>query len=415
MRILQLSTHSTLAPRHGGQFRSHHIGRCLELAGFAVSRIAVCWRTEHDLDDAREPIIDVRQTNYWSSATYQAALAWGPYFADYYGAFAVADTPHLKNELYEKIAVAKPDVILLEHPWTWLLVKTLPDVTSGAVRVVYSSQNVEALLKRRIARAAGLTVPEDLLAAVEAFERGLVTSAWATVACTPTDAEIFSSWGAARVVVANNGAVRKRRDNLLRALPPPLSPEIRFALVVGSSHPPNVSGFFKFLAPGLWRLRPHERIVIAGSMCDSINARISASPLRHYQDRRLVSLGFVDELVLDALLANASAILLPVEYGGGSNVKTAEALSTGRPVIATRSAFRGFAEYQTLSSVTLADTPEAFETAIRRALSEPPTGLKCIEPPRELLWEATLDSLIALMRSIPVGGSHGPVGHIVTQ
>lgn len=403
MRILQLSTHSTLVPRHGGQFRSHHIGRCLEQAGFEVSRIAVCWRTEHDLDDAREPIIDVRQTNYWSSATYRAARAWGTYFADYYAAFAVAEAPHLKSELYAKIAAARPDAILLEHPWTWLLVKTLPGVTSGVVRVVYSSQNVEAPLKRRMAREAGLTVPEDLLVAVEEFERDLVTSAWATVACTPTDAEIFLSWGAGRLVVANNGAIRKRRDNLLGALPPPLSPETRFALFVGSSHLPNVSGFFKFLAPALLRLRPHERIVITGSMCDSINARIAASPLRHYQDRRLVSLGFVDELVLDALLANASAILLPIEYGGGSNVKTAEALAAGRPVIATKSAFRGFAEYEALSSVTLAETPEAFESAIRDALSKPPSDLKYIEPPRELLWEATLDSLIALLRSIPAG------------
>src|SRR5262245_15540848 len=67
VKVLQLSTHSTLAPRHGGQLRSHHIGRCLELAGFDVSRVAVCWQTEHDLVDKREPIIDYSLSAFWAS------------------------------------------------------------------------------------------------------------------------------------------------------------------------------------------------------------------------------------------------------------------------------------------------------------------------------------------------------------
>src|SRR5262245_9578022 len=55
VRVLQISTHTTLAPRYGGPLRSHHIVRCLESAGFEVSRLAVCWRTDHDVVDAREP------------------------------------------------------------------------------------------------------------------------------------------------------------------------------------------------------------------------------------------------------------------------------------------------------------------------------------------------------------------------
>jgi hypothetical protein len=65
------------------------------------------------------------------------------------------------------------------------------------------------------------------------------------------------------------------------------------------------------------------------------------------------------------LIANAHALPLPIGYGGGSNVKTAEALAAGRPIVATGAAFRGFDEYRSLPSVTLADTPLAFEAAIR--------------------------------------------------
>jgi len=399
MKILQLSSHSTLAPRHGGQIRSHHIGRCLEDAGFDVFRIAVCWPTESDILHEREPIIDLRLSNFWASATYQAAQAWAPHLSDYYSTFAVAETPELMDQLEAHIAAACPDAVLLEHPWTWPLIKEIPAVSTGAVRVIYSSQNVETFLKRQIAADTRIAVPAEVLEGVEALERDLVTSAWATVACTEADADVFRSWGAARAVVANNGTAAKYRDNLIGALPSPLGPENRFVLFVGSTHQPNISGFFTYLVPALAGLRPCGRIVIAGSMCDAINAQIATTPIREYQDGRLVSLGIVDDLTLDALIVNASALLLPIEYGGGSNVKTAEALASGRPIIATSNGFRGFSGYESLARVTIADTPKQFESAIHNALSTPQSPRDHGPVPRELLWHATLDPIVQLLRS----------------
>jgi hypothetical protein len=56
-RILQVATHSTLRPYHGGQLRSHHIGRALEKAGNAVRGIAACGREGHDIVNDREAIL----------------------------------------------------------------------------------------------------------------------------------------------------------------------------------------------------------------------------------------------------------------------------------------------------------------------------------------------------------------------
>jgi glycosyltransferase involved in cell wall biosynthesis len=399
MRVLQLSTHSTLLPRYGGQLRSHHIGRCLENACIEVSRIAVCWPNGHDLQDKREPIIDLSLSPFWTSGAFLEAEPWGSYLFDYYSAIAVAETPALMNELREHIALAAPDVILLEHPWTWPLVKTLPGLDTDIVRVVYSSHNVETLLKRRMIDDARLKVPGEVLDGVEALEHDLVASAWATVACTPADAEIFRSWGADRVVVANNGAVFKSRDNLVSALPVPLDVQHRFGLFIGSNYLPNINGFFRYIAPALWRLRPHQRIVIAGTVCEPINVEIALSPVRHYQDGRLVSLGFVDDMTLNALIANAAALLLPIEYGGGSHLKTAEALASGRPIVGTGASFRGFTEYQDLPRVSIADTPEEFEAALQELLSTPAANNGDFALPREVLWESTLDPLVELIRS----------------
>jgi glycosyltransferase involved in cell wall biosynthesis len=164
---------------------------------------------------------------------------------------------------------------------------------------------------------------------------------------------------------------------------------------------PNISGFLKYVAPALPRLRPTTRIVVAGSVSDGLDTEASQASLRGCREGRLISLGFVDDLTLDALIANASALLLPIEYGGGSQLKTAEALSSGRPIIGTSTSFRGYTAYQDLPHVILADTPDQFESAIHHSLScALPPGEDLL--PRELLWESTLEPVVQLARHLNV-------------
>lgn len=381
--------------------RSHHIGRCLEQAGFDVSRLAICWRTEHDLIDEREPIIDVFLTSFTSSREFSENLPFSTHLNDYYSLSAVASNRKYREQALEYIERIKPDVLLLEHPWTWLIAKNSAPVSSGHAKVVYSSQNVEAHLKRRILNEAGASAPHfaTILDEIEALERDLVTSSWATFACTAADASIFASWGAPKVIVANNGTTSRSRSHLRGCLPPVLSSEMSYVLFLGSEHPPNIDGFFNLVAPAIPFLRPDQRIVIGGGMCDAISRRIvSSTSLHHYSRGRLEKLGFVDEITLDAIIENTSAILLPIEYGGGSNLKTSEALASGKAIIGTEVAFRGFEQYQAYPQVTLANTPIAFGEAIHEALGK-------IQPrphkvPAGLFWESTLKDAIELLKSI---------------
>jgi hypothetical protein len=400
VKILQLNAHTTIAPRYGGPLRSHHISRCLEHAGFEVSRVAVCSRTEHDVDDVREPIINIQISPFWSSKACRPALPWLPYLADYYSHFAVTQSAELVHEFRRLFMEARATAVLLEHPWTWPLIRDIPSVIDGSVPVVYSSQNVEAVLKRRMIEDARLHVPAEVLEDVEALERDLVRSAWGVIACTLADAEIFRAWGANHVVVANNGAVAKNRATLTGALPQPLRTHHRYGLFIGSNYLPNVTGFFRYIAPALVRLLPNTRIVIAGSVCDPIADRLALSPIGAYQERRLVNLGFVDDVTLDALIANASALLLPIEYGGGSHLKTAEAIVSCRPIIATTTSFRGFSNYKELPQVTLADVPEQFQLAIHKALASRTDANHNFQAPHELLWESTLAPILQLFEGL---------------
>src|SRR5260370_23838367 len=93
MRILQLSTHSTLIPRYGGKLRSHHVARVLELEGFDVRRVAFCFRNADDLKNEREPIIDVGRI--WGSKKFRE---YGPCrfrLSEYIATVAALQTPSI--------------------------------------------------------------------------------------------------------------------------------------------------------------------------------------------------------------------------------------------------------------------------------------------------------------------------------
>ena len=113
---------------------------------------------------------------------------------------------------------------------------------------------------------------------------------------------------------------------------------------------------------------------------------------------RIILFGQVSDFALSCLLGNASGILLPITYGGGSNLKTPEALTSGLPVVGTRQ-HRRFSEFSELKGVTIADTPHAFAAGIRRSLDR--RGKREVGPElRQLLWENTLRPIVDLARSV---------------
>lgn len=399
MRILQLSTHTTLVPQHGGQLRSHHIGRIIEQAGFDLRRLAFCFRSPDDLDDDREPIVDAGLAPYWGSAAHLAHGPAGAYLGDYLATVAALASPGILGAFDTAFRRAAPDLVLLEHPWTWPLIERYPEIRSRRIRVIYSSQNVELHLKRDILRRQKIEPPPGLLEDIERLERGLVAHADATLACTKADAEVFRGWGARRAIVAPNGGVRRRRDQLRAILPAPLTPGRAFALVVGSSHPPNVAGFLDLVVPWLPRLRPLQRVVVAGGAGEAIAHEMERAGLGRLMQDRVVLLGRLDDLSLDCAIANARAVMLPICYGGGSNVKTAEALLSGRPVVASVAAMRGFEMASGVPGLRVADTAAAFGAAVLDLLDAPAPGVPAGHPALlSLLWETTVAPLVEMLR-----------------
>ncbi len=394
-RILQITSYPTRRPLHGGQLRAHHTARVLEASGHSVDRLAVFSRSQYpaageapsvDLDSART---GRRLPEIWQVldlTTSELAAADETCFL----AFA------------NHVQAAQPDILMLEEPWLWPAVRRWRERLSSAPPVIYNAHNIEGRAKAAILADAKIPGATGIAAEVEALERGLASSAGAVSATTAEDAATIASWTGKPVAVARNGTVLRQADHLHRILPAPLEPSHRFLLFVGSAHPPNATGFWDMVIPALPQLRSFQRIVVAGGVSHLIQTRVDQGGPVYLARDRLVLFGQVSELTLSCLLSNATGILLPIPYGGGSNLKTAEALVSGLPIIGTSQAFRGFDDYAGLPGVAIADSPAAFAATIRDLFDAGGTA-SVMPPPRELLWDSTLQPIVSLVAGVAAG------------
>ena len=399
MRILQISTHTTLVPRHGGQIRSNRIAANVEKAGHFVRRLAVGYRPDDYVEDVREPHINIGASRYCTSGRHERdfGASWA-YFTDYGSMLAVRECSETRERFFAEITKAAPDLIMLEHPWLWPMVDAYVAEKAGTIPVIYNSQNVEYALKRSIAAEEKLDLPESILEAIEVLEKDCVLRTAATTTCTDADRDAFLAIGGRTVVTAPNGTDQTHRDHLLNVLPDSVPENASYALVVGSGHPPNIAGFLNLMAPSLPKLRANKRFVVVGGAGDSIETTIRASGRDLLIRGRFINLGMVPKLTLDAAIANANVIALPIQYGGGSNVKTAEALLSGRRIVASRHSLRGFPGVEGAKNLRVADD-DVFGDAVLEELGKP-FRVDYDNMPVQLLWENTTRPICDIISEI---------------
>ena len=160
--------------------------------------------------------------------------------------------------------------------------------------------------------------------------------------------------------------------------PVPAGPGGPDIIIVASANYPNflsVAWFLEAVHP----LAPEVRVKIIGNIDGAVRARAPAL----FKEHAGLFLGRVADL--DAVYANAAAILLPTTSGHGISVKTIEALSSGVPLIATREAFRGMAiDPAALANVTLLSDAAQFAAAMRRPATAPPAAAHAATDTRRL-------------------------------
>lgn len=413
MRVAQLSIYPLGEPRHGGQLRCAAIRARYREAGLEVHSLAAMH--EHAHRNERGPN-DIALPASWPG--WHAEL---PRFVDLQSGACLAAEPRAWSAFAAWLERLQPDLIQLEQPWLWPAVRRwLATRPTGATRprLVYSSQNVEWCLKRDEVDAK-LPAQAQAIAEVRTLECELVRAADLIVACTDADRDALREMaaghaaGAAFVTAPNAIAPFRAEPARIAALRRKLGLE-RWPLFVGSAHPPNASGFWDMLAPSLAFLRPDEKIVVAGGVGHLLRQHKTYQAWSGINEPRLAVLGEIERDDLAALLHGAAVIVLPITTGGGSNLKTAEAIYTGRPVLATPHALRGYGDASRWPTIRVADTPDAFRRALRGLLDAPPAPVPAdhAQVQAQVTWDRSLAPLAevvcTLLRSDTASRSAAP-------
>jgi hypothetical protein len=369
-RILALGTYPIRVPRHGGQRRVVALGLAHRRAGHHYAYASA-------VSHGAYPACEV--TNYDREVTEPDHLG-GGWAADVQAGLFSAEDEAAFNHFLNLARAIQPDVFLLEQVFMWPLVKRLKGLKEFFdARVVYSSHNVEAPLKSAVLKRASVA-PDTVVKVfdrVDALEREAVAGADLIIACSEADAATYRSWGTrGPIVVVPNGIDPPVATGLLR--PTPMGG--RYALFVGSAHIPNRDGFVSLmLGEGLQYLPPHKCVAVAGGVSELIfhdpvyQRRGDSNGVRaHFYPRP-------NDPELSALIENAHLIVLPILDGGGTNLKTAEALLSGKWVVGTRNAFRGYEQFLGGPGVRVADTRRDFALAVRDLLAAEPLDLTAAE------------------------------------
>ncbi len=393
MNILVLCTYPIESPRHGGQLRTRAIVDTYRAAGHQVQVAGVLGSESY----AAETGFDA----YPGLARLARVIPRPFLMEDVAIARLYAEDDERFARLAGKITI-EPAVIHIEQPWLFQFAERLCAQRGWTIPLVYGSQNIEYRLKASIletyADSHDVSASVEL---VEALERHAIARAAAVVCVSQGDLDWTQPQTSAPVVLAPNGVRSWEVTDAGLAESQRIVREQRFALYCGSAHPPNMAGFFDLLGDGFGSLAPDQRLVIAGGAGNAI-ARDPRLPQSANLAERSIFAGMVSQPSLEGLLERAHCIILPLTQGGGTNLKTAEALWAGKHIVGTTVAFRGFETFMTAPGVAIADTPRDFKHAIRRAMNQPPLQLAEAERDRRrvVLWQECLRPLPALVETI---------------
>lgn len=365
--VLLLSTYPFLEPRHGGQVRLANIAHAYEAANWQVVSMAI-----YEPEGYGAQRLGPRDLAFPVDSPYRQFDGRDvPLVNDLLtGLYAAADDGGFGTVVRQ--LPAQVEVIHVEQPWLWPLAKRIKHLPGfeGAI-LIYGSQNIEAPLKRDILSGYGVADAAQVVAEIDALERRAACEADVAVAVTKSDLATLASWGARHAVLASNGIAPWQASPERLAHWRARLPKAPWMLYVASAHPPNFTGFTDCVGPSLACFAPDSRLVVAGSVCAHLYQHLAATRWHSLNLSRLELLGILSDEDLAAVKTLAHAFLLPIPHGGGSNIKTAEALYSGAYVLGSEAAFRGFEDLLDLPEVVVARSPAMFQTSIRTVLARP--------------------------------------------
>ena len=410
LSIIMFTNYPIDVPRHGGQIRSAAIAEVLRRAGWNVKCLSV-----YDFRNHPEATKDEWHIPVPAEVTEQILLTKGRLDVD------ASDYPLDRKEVFEaivnKIALAGAAFFLLEQPWLWPLVKAIKHRLSTSIGVIYSSQNLEVELLTRLLDNVSDAQKGRLIEKARNIENDLVEQAVAVICTSSSDATTIKRTNR-NTIVAPNGVWKQDRPTGLDYWEQRFR-KLKYMVFIGSAHPPNASGFESMLGPSLMFMPPDQRIVVIGGVCNLITGLSLFTANRGMNETRADFVGVQDAGGLASIISLSQGFILPITFGGGTNLKTAEALYSRRPIVATTTAFRGYEEFASFPNVFIRDDPQEFRIQISAILSDSfrlaETNGEQVELLETLTWPSALKSVEDLLEGLKTrtfpGGSDPNILH----
>ncbi len=395
MKILTLSTFSIANPRGGGEHRVHNIAEFYRSLGHEVRSCGVMGGGQGAAVPGFVPFPPREELSKFTHDCF--------FMEDWGVGKLFGTTDEYFNQLKACIPFV-PDLIHIEHPWLFQFAQRYAKSVDGQPPfLLYGSANIEHQLKyaaliRHPAKAqAERSRDLALVCETEAIKN-------ADGFCCVSEHDL--AW--MREIAGSAGMQSVLAPNGVRARPSSIagiekankiSQHRKFALYCASAHVPNVTGFFDIFKDGIGCIAPDEVLIIVGSA----GAWILNDPRSHRISglhSRVVDAGEVDEECIQGLLETACVIILPITAGGGTNLKTAEALWAKKRVVATTIAMRGFEEFSSQPGILVEDKPAKFQRSVLNAMNAPEVILSDREAKSrdKVLWSSTLAPLGQLLK-----------------
>jgi glycosyltransferase involved in cell wall biosynthesis len=401
-RVLQLGTYPIQPSIHGGQRRTQALH-----AAYLRNNIEAQYACIYNPRSYRG---NAGPFAFRIGAATQKAIRESGWLEDLLLGRCLEYEPQIRKAFVRMWHTFRPEVVQLEQPYLWPSIQYLfREKLVEPIPIIASTQNIEWQMKEEIYRRFFCAEEAATLAQkLREMETELTRAAELVLAVSASDAQHFEAMGAKRTLLVRNGGefpqVSPRKVSWWQKRL--LGGRIRrYVVLVSSCHPPNLWGFEQMLGAHLEYLPPDAQLVVAGG----ITQLLAAHPNYHRQSDnrwRLFPIRWtLSNEELAALIHLSRGVLLPITHGGGSNLKTVEALMSGRPVIGTPYAFRSFEDFSSLSRVQVCKQPQDFRIAVRELLLAPPHTAEADsrEQLQPLTWSAIGDRFVAQL-----GETHRP-------
>lgn len=392
---LLLSTFPFMLARHGGQIRMYKTLRYLEQKGHNLINIAFYEPGAYSRSCIGKHDIALPHKDDWKLYKgFQSNLT-----NDFItGEHVYNNRTHYLNLIREKIS-DHLGYVYVEHPWLFKFAEFVVSELKINAKIILGYPNIEYQLKKKIFETYKIinsSILSDIkLAEVYAIKKSDLIFVVSKIEHRFCSQILFNDKN--KLAYSRNGfdplkpINEKSLKKLTRILPQ------KFIFYIGSAHPPNFSNIKDYLGDALGFLPPDVKLVLAGNVAKHVYQAFTSNENFLINQSRLLLLDEITDDDLNTLRHLAHIIILPIGYGGGSALKTAEAIGSNSFVVSNDVGLRDFEMFIDSKKVFLCKNKESFTSTIFNLLSK---NKNFKDKYSSLYWDAQLNIVDKRIREI---------------